>query len=115
MTGKIVGAILGLLLLRGSPWGLLIGLILGHFYDMSATPRRRPTTTAEALEIGVRIFRATYEVMGYVAKSDGRVSEAEIAAAREVMSYMRLNGAQIHAAIQHFTRGKNPDYDDSDY
>jgi DnaJ like chaperone protein len=111
MTGKIVGAILGLLLLRGSPWGLLIGLILGHFYDMSATPRRRPTTTAEALEIGVRIFRATYEVMGYVAKSDGRVSEAEIAAAREVMSYMRLNGAQIHAAIQHFTRGKNPDYD----
>ena len=111
MTGKIVGAILGLLLLRGSPWGLLIGLILGHFYDMSAMPRRRPTTTAEALEIGVRIFRATYEVMGYVAKSDGRVSEAEIAAAREVMSYMRLNGAQIHAAIQHFTRGKNPDYD----
>jgi DnaJ like chaperone protein len=78
---------------------------------MSVTPRRRPTTTAEALEIGVRIFRATYEVMGYVAKSDGRVSEAEIAAAREVMSYMKLNGAQIHAAIQHFTRGKSPDYD----
>ncbi|HKU88455.1 MAG TPA: co-chaperone DjlA [Steroidobacteraceae bacterium] len=111
MTGKIVGAILGMLLLRGSPWGLLIGLILGHFYDMSVTPRRRPTTTAEALEIGVRIFRATYEVMGHVAKSDGRVSEAEIAAAREVMSYMKLNGAQIHAAIQHFTRGKSPDYD----
>ena len=111
MTGKIVGAILGMLLLRGSPWGLLIGLILGHFYDMSVAPKRRPTTTAEALEIGVRIFRATYEVMGYVAKSDGRVSEAEIAAAREVMNYMKLNGAQIHAAIQHFTRGKNPDYD----
>lgn len=111
MTGKIVGAIIGMLLLRGSPWGLLIGLILGHFYDMSVTPRRRPTTTAEALEIGVRIFRATYEVMGHVAKSDGRVSEAEIAAAREVMSYMKLNGAQIHAAIQHFTRGKSPDYD----
>jgi len=104
MTGKIVGAILGMLLLRGSPWGLLIGLILGHFYDMSVAPKRRPTTTAEALEIGVRIFRATYEVMGYVAKSDGRVSEAEIAAAREVMNYMKLNGAQIHAAIQHFVR-----------
>jgi DnaJ like chaperone protein len=111
MTGKIVGAILGLLLLRGSPWGLLIGMILGHFYDMSVTPRRGPTTTAEALEIGVRIFRATYEVMGHVAKSDGRVSESEIAAARAVMSYMKLNGAQIHAAIQHFTRGKDPDYD----
>jgi DnaJ like chaperone protein len=111
MTGKIVGAILGMLLLRGSPWGLLFGLIIGHFYDMSVAPRARPTSTAEALEIGVRIFRATYEVMGYVAKSDGRVSEAEIAAAREVMNYMKLNGAQIHTAIQHFTRGKNPDYD----
>jgi len=82
MTGKIVGAILGMLLLRGSPWGLLIGLILGHIYDLSVTPRRRATSTAEAMEIGVRIFRATYEVMGYVAKSDGRVSEAEIATGR---------------------------------
>ena len=88
MTGKIVGAIIGMLLLKGSPWGLLIGLILGHFYDMSVMPRRRRTTTGEALEIGVRIFRATYEVMGHVAKADGRVSEAEIAAAREVMNYM---------------------------
>jgi DnaJ like chaperone protein len=111
MTGKIVGALLGLMLFRGSPWGLLIGMIIGHFYDMSVKPRRRPTSTAEALEIGVRIFRATYEVMGHVAKADGRVSEAEIAAAREVMNYMKLNGAQIHAAIQHFTRGKDPDYD----
>jgi F0F1-type ATP synthase assembly protein I len=59
MTGKIVGALIGLLLFRGSPWGLLIGMVLGHFYDMSVTPRRRHTTAAEALEIGVRIFRAT--------------------------------------------------------
>ncbi len=46
--------------------------------------------------------------MGHVAKADGRVSEAEIAAARKVMAELRLNGAQIHAAIEHFTRGKNP-------
>ena len=111
MTGKLVGAILGMLLLRGSPWGLLIGMVLGHFYDMSVTPRRRPTSTAEALEIGVRFFKSTFEVMGHVAKSDGHVSEAEIAAARQVMGELRLNGAQIHAAIGHFTRGKSADYD----
>jgi DnaJ like chaperone protein len=46
-----------------------------------------------------------------VAKADGRVSEAEIAAARQVMADLRLDGAQIHAAIQHFTRGKNPGFD----
>jgi len=111
MTGKIVGALLGLLLLR-SPWGLLIGLVLGHFYDQSVAARRpRAVGTGEALEIGVRFFKATFEVMGYVAKSDGRVSEQEIAAARQVMSELRLNGAQIHAAIGHFTRGKGALFD----
>jgi DnaJ like chaperone protein len=49
--------------------------------------------------------------MGHVAKSDGRVSEAEVAAARQVMNELRLDGAQIHAAIAHFTRGKNPNFD----
>ena len=49
--------------------------------------------------------------MGFVAKADGHVSEAEIAAARKVMAELRLDGAQIHAAIAHFTRGKSPDFD----
>ncbi len=34
ITGKLVGAIIGLLLFR-NPWGAIIGLILGHFYDQS--------------------------------------------------------------------------------
>src|SRR6478735_22585 len=106
MTGKLVGAFIGLLLFR-NPWGLLFGLIIGHMFDQANSTRPRGTTTAEALEIGVRFFKATFEVMGHVAKSDGRVSEAEIAAARQVMSELRLNGAQIHAAIAHFTRGKS--------
>ena len=76
---------------------------------MSRRARRGPGV--DALEIGVRFFKATFEVMGHVAKSDGRVSEAEIAAARQVMAELRLNGAQIHAAIAHFTRGKDPDFD----
>ncbi|MEJ0087067.1 MAG: co-chaperone DjlA [Pseudomonadota bacterium] len=109
ITGKVIGALVGLLLLR-SPWGLLIGAILGHFYDQSVTPRRA-SGGAGPLEIGERFFSATFEVMGFVAKADGRVSEAEIAAARKVMAELRLDGVQIHAAIAHFTRGKNPDFD----
>lgn len=109
ITGKLVGAILGLLLFR-NPWGALIGLILGHFYDQSVDAARRPAAGG-VLEIGERFFTATFEVMGHVAKADGRVSEAEIAAARKVMSELRLDGAQIHAAIQHFTRGKNREFD----
>ena len=110
ITGKVVGAIIGLILFR-SPWGALIGLILGHFYDQSVVTVRRTGGGPGVLEIGERFFTATFEVMGHVAKADGRVSEAEIAAARKVMAELRLNGAQIHAAIAHFTRGKSPDFD----
>ena len=110
ITGKLVGAIIGLLLFR-SPWGALIGLILGHFYDQSVVAVRRTGGGPGVLEIGERFFTATFEVMGHVAKADGRVSEAEIAAARKVMAELRLNGMQIHAAIAHFTRGKSADFD----
>jgi DnaJ like chaperone protein len=110
ITGKLVGAFIGFLLFR-NPWGALIGLILGHFYDQSVVTVRRTGGGPGVLEIGERFFTATFEVMGHVAKADGRVSEAEIAAARKVMAELRLDGAQIHAAIAHFTRGKSPDFD----
>ena len=111
ITGKVIGALIGLLLFR-SAWGAIIGIVLGHFYDQSVAARRRPAASASGMvEVGQRFFTATFEVMGHVAKADGRVSEAEIAAARKVMSELRLDGAQIHAAIQHFTRGKNAEFD----
>jgi DnaJ like chaperone protein len=110
ITGKVVGAIIGLLLFK-NPWGAIIGLILGHFYDQSVVTVRRTGGGPGVLEIGERFFTATFEVMGHVAKADGRVSESEIAAARKVMAELRLNGVQIHAAIAHFTRGKSPDFD----
>jgi DnaJ like chaperone protein len=110
IIGKIVGAILGLLLIKG-PWGLFIGLVLGHLYDQSVSARRAGGGGRGPLYVGERFFTATFEVMGHVAKADGRVSEAEIAAARQVMAELRLDGAQIHAAIAHFTRGKNADFD----
>ena len=40
ITGKVIGAIVGLLLFR-NPWGAIIGAILGHFYDQSVTVGRR--------------------------------------------------------------------------
>ena len=110
MTGKLVGAITR-------------SAVAPQSLGTAHRPRRSATSTTRvsaarardrgpsALEIGERFFKATFEVMGHVAKSDGRVSEAEIAAARKVMAELRLNGVQIHAAIAHFTRGKNPDFD----
>ena len=110
ITGKLIGAIVGFMVFR-SVWGAIIGLIIGHFYDQGVMASRRRPAGAGVLEISERFFAATFEVMGHVAKSDGRVSEQEIAAARQVMSELRLDGAQVHAAIGHFTRGKNVEFD----
>jgi len=110
ITGKLIGFFVGLLLFR-NVWGAIIGLIVGHFYDQGVSARSRPGGGAGVLEVGERFFTTTFEVMGHVAKADGRVSEEEIAAARKVMAELRLDGAQIHAAIHHFSRGKSPDFD----
>jgi DnaJ like chaperone protein len=109
-VGKVIGAIVGYLLLRGF-MGALLGAFVGHLYDQAVSARRAGGGGRSPLEIGEKFFTATFEVMGHVAKADGRVSEAEISAARQVMSELRLDGAQIHAAIAHFTRGKNTDFD----
>jgi DnaJ like chaperone protein len=108
IVGKLVGAVIGYMIGRFP--GLLIGLVFGHFYDQSVDARRaRPR--GSPLEISERFFTATFEVMGHVAKADGRVSEAEIAAARKLMAELNFDGPQIHVAIGHFTRGKAPDFD----
>ncbi|MGH8323344.1 MAG: co-chaperone DjlA [Steroidobacteraceae bacterium] len=111
-TGKVVGGFLGLLML--GPIGAAVGVVLGHQFDEhgddSATEPR--LNAGENLaEIGERFFRATFRVMGYLAKADGRVSEREISAARGVMSDLHLNPLQVRAAIGYFTAGKQADFD----
>ncbi|MCU0760406.1 MAG: co-chaperone DjlA [Steroidobacteraceae bacterium] len=68
-------------------------------------PHRNPA------QVAARFFRTTFEVMGHVAKADGRVSEQEIQAARAVMDEFGLDAAQVAAAIGHFSTGKQPGYD----
>jgi DnaJ like chaperone protein len=108
IVGKLVGGILGFMVGRFP--GMLIGILIGHFYDQAVDARRtRPRGTP--LEVSERFFTATFEVMGHVAKADGRVSEAEIAAARKLMRELNFDGPQIHIAIGFYTRGKSPDFD----
>lgn len=62
-------------------------------------------------QVGERFFDTTFEVMGHVAKSDGRVSEQDIRAARAVMQDFQLDTAQTARAIERFNLGKQGDYD----
>jgi DnaJ like chaperone protein len=118
-TGKLFGGALGLFV--GGPFGLALGATLGHLYDTgSLGPNTRDddderarvgSAGADSVNIGERFFATTFQVMGHVAKSDGRVSEREIRAARAVMSELRLDARQVRAAITHFTVGKQSRFD----
>src|SRR5579864_9827107 len=90
--GKVVGGLLGALTL--GPIGAALGVLLGHQFDEDG-PGVFGGTAEELSAIGDRFFRATFRVMGYLAKADGRVSEQEIAAARAVMNELRLNELQV--------------------
>ena len=110
VTGKVVGGAIGLL--AGGPIGAAVGVLLGHQFDEYSSgpdePRLRDEADAQA--IGDQFFRTTFRAMGHVAKSDGHVSESEIAAARAVMSDLRLTPPQVRMAIDYFTAGKGADF-----
>ncbi len=107
-----VGAVIGLLLTRGSVWGAVFGAGIGLMIDQTGAAGLRgasqATGAASASEV---FFRTTFELMGHVAKSDGRVSEAEIDAARRLMQELRLGAQEISVAIACFRAGKSAAYD----
>jgi len=116
--GKVAGALLGYAAARLV--GAVIGVILGHQFDRGMTARSGPGSRRGRRSRGGRyegqlgsrqhvFFETTFIVMGHLAKVDGRVSEEEIAAAREVMRRMRLAEPQTRLAMELFNMGKRPD------
>ena len=107
--GKIIGCLLGLLCF--GPIGAAFGFIIGHLLDIGyfrafvdATQHSVHTHTQKVF------FENTFKIMGYIAKSDGHVSQNEINTARSIMSKMRLNPLLKAQAIALFTQGKQPDF-----
>jgi DnaJ like chaperone protein len=100
--GKALGALIGL---AGGPIGAVIGAFVGHLFDVQA---ELGASSAQA-NLGVQeaFFRATFQVMGHLAKADGRVSENEIRAARAMMEELRLGEREIKFAIELYTAGKH--------
>ena len=106
--GKLIGALLGWIIGRGL-FGAIVGLVIGHQFDRRAQAVG-PQTRGGAGDFAHLFFRATFQVMGHVAKSDGRVTEQEIEAARAVMRHYSLGPAEVRLAIELFTAGKRADF-----
>jgi DnaJ like chaperone protein len=97
----------------GGPVGAVFGAAVGQSVDRGwISGLRRPVLTSLQRErIQARFFESIFAVMGHVAKSDGRVSETEIALARTVMDRMGLVQEQRRRAIDLFNSGKAADFD----
>jgi DnaJ like chaperone protein len=106
--GKLIGGFCGFLL--AGPFGLFLGVIIGHMFDRGLRRSYWHFGAGHQAEAQQAFFKATFLVMGYIAKADGRVSEAEIQAARNVMQQMGLNENMRQQAMDLFTQGKQPDF-----
>jgi len=112
-NGKIIGVFLGAIL--GGPLGAGIGLTIGHLFDIGLFDTllkrlgisRSASRTANVQQI---FFSSTFTVMGYLAKSDGRISENEIRAAQQIMRSLNLNATSQREAIKLFNQGKQADF-----
>ncbi len=115
MSGKgiIFGSLIGFLITQ-RVWGAIIGAVIGFLLYESfgaASGGGARGTHAHSMTISDEFFRTTFELMGHVAKSDGRVTEAEIDAARQLMQDLRLGPREISVAIECFRNGKSAAYD----
>ncbi|HKR76027.1 MAG TPA: co-chaperone DjlA [Rhodanobacter sp.] len=93
-------------LLVGHLPGAITGAVIGFVFDNLRHTQRKQATPEAGGFIG-----PLFELLGAVAKSDGRVSEAEIAVAERMMARMGLDAAQRQQAISSFNAGKQPEFD----
>jgi len=99
ITGKLIGGMLGFWLFR-NVFGLIVGVFVGHLWDMGLFKPRASGGVSSSF------LAPLFGLAGAIAKSDGRVSEQEIAAAENLMVRMQLTPAQRAEAIARFTAGK---------
>lgn len=107
--GKLIGGILGLLV--GGPLLAILGVFVGHMFDKGRALQEIMGSPEMRARTSQSFFETTYTLLGYLAKADGRVSEAEVAQTEALMTQMGLSAEQRREAIGFFKQGTAADYD----
>ncbi len=102
--GKLIGFLLGLILLR-HPVGALLGTAMGHAYDLGLLRLSSFAPTPPR-----PFIMPLFALAGAISKADGRVSEQEINATEQLMARLKLDPAMCRVAIERFTEGKQPEF-----
>lgn len=112
MWGRIIGIALGFMVARIP--GAILGFLLGYWFDSSYAQQLRQggfSTLFKDPELSTSkatFFFAMFATMGHLAKSKGRVTEADIEQARQLMQSLELKGDTMREAQQAFREGKDP-------
>lgn len=113
MIGKILGCYFGYVLtapMGHTLLGIFFGWWLGSKFDNSINPNKNRSNFyfKHSHTQNQRVFfNATFAVMGFVAKSDGVVSQQEINVAENFMAQLGFSSIAKREAILSFNRGKS--------
>lgn len=106
--GKLIGGILGLMV--GGPLLAILGVFIGHMFDKGRALNDAMNSPEMRQRVSESFFETTFTLLGYLAKADGRVSEAEVAQTEGLMTQMGLTAEQRRAAIEFFKAGTASEY-----
>ena len=106
--GKALGGAFGFMV--GGPLGALMGIAFGHSFDRGMGKLEGADWGEDQERTQAAFFTATFSVMGYIAKADGRVSPEEIRLAEAVMDRLGLNSEMRASARKLFSEGKSADF-----
>jgi len=107
--GKALGGAFGFMI--GGPLGALMGIAFGHSFDRGlGLLDDNSVGSADQERIQAAFFTATFSVMGYIAKADGRVTPDEIRLAQAVMDRLGLDAQMRESAKKLFNEGKAGDF-----
>lgn len=112
MWGRIIGTILGFAVAR-SP-GAILGFVIGYWFDSSYAQQIRQggfTSLFKDPHLSdqqATFFFAMFATLGHLAKSKGRVTEADISQAQQLMDNLELRGDTKREAQHAFREGKAP-------
>ena len=106
---KIIGFIAGYYF--SGLFGALLGLFVGSAIDRSRAYGSGAINPLQNAHRQAVFIETLFLAMGKVAKADGRVSEAEIAHAEELIQRLGMSGDHRRQAIAWFKQGASPAFD----
>lgn len=107
--GKLIGGLVGLF--SGGFFLALLGLFVGHIFDKAVRNFSRRESPEVLQAVQKKFFETTFTLIGYLAKSDGTVTQEEIDQTQQLMDKMGLSAEHKREAIRLFKIGATPDFD----